>query len=65
MLGWAAFGTFLVLKGSFLNSGSATGYRNFEGRSLTEDFGGYTTEDAYGKMNYTMPYLGDLMVIPL
>ena len=66
MVSWAAFGTFLVLKGSWLNSGTSTGYRGFEKRSLTEDFGGfsggYTTEDAAGKINYTLPYLGNILV---
>ena len=66
MVSWAAFGTFLVLKGSWLNSGTSTGYRGFEKRSLTEDFGGfsggYTTEDSAGKINYTLPYLGNILV---
>lgn len=58
LVGWFTFGTFLILKGAFLNavydssSGgySSTGYgRNFGGGSLTDQLG-VTEEEAVYKL---------------
>ena len=61
LVSWAFFGTFLVIKGSFLSSES-TGFRSLEPRHLTETLGGAFTEDANGNVNYTLPVLNNLLV---
>ena len=59
-MGWFTFGTFLILKGAFLNSvyeqkqsGGSYGYGRTFGRSLTQDLGvGNGPEEIYFKLPY-------------
>ena len=60
LVGWFTFGTFLILKGAFLNSvyeqkqsGGSYGYGRTFGHSLTEELGvGNGPEEIYFKLPY-------------
>ena len=73
LFGWAAFGTFLVMKGAWLNSrdgeSSYNSYnspqyhhngRTIVSKTLTESFLG--VQNSSGPLNFTLPYVEDYLV---
>ena len=69
-MGWFTFGTFLILKGAFLNSvyeqkqsGGSYGYGRTFGRSLTEELGvGNGPEEIYFKLPYVEEWTVSVMI---
>ena len=70
LVGWFTFGTFLILKGAFLNSvyeqkqsGGSYGYGRTFGRSLTEELGvGNGPEEIYFKLPYVEEWTVSFMI---
>ena len=71
-MGWFTFGTFLILKGAFLNSvyeqkqsGGSYGYGRTFGRSLTEELAGVGNgpEEIYFKLPYIEEWTVSVMTI--